>query len=382
MRRFLAPLTGCLLLTIGCKEDRFKQKAVASVNEVSDFQFRKMSDAEVKSYHDRIKNYYEGFLANKGFNGSILVAKNGTILFEDYHGYINPKTKEPLTATTPIHLASVSKTLTGMTVLRLVEQGRVHLNDSIQVYFPRFPYRGVTIQNMLNHRSGLPNYLYFLDTANRKHKYTNQEVLDFMIANVPGVQANPERRFQYCNTNFMLLALVIEKVTGQSFPKYMKDSVFTPLGMTSTFVFTPADTAHYVPSYSPGWAPIPMDHLDVTYGDKNIYSTPRDLFMWDKALYEHKFVSAATEALAFKPYSFERPGTHNYGLGWRMLLNPNDTLIYHNGKWHGNSTSFSRFLKDTATVIVLGNRYNSLIYRSRLIGSIFNGNNKDEDMEE
>src|SRR6476469_8487621 len=119
MRRFLATLTGYLLLTIGCKEDRFKEKAVASVHEVSDFQFRKMSEAEIQSYHDRIKNYYEGFLANKGFNGSIVVAKNGVILFEDYHGYINPKTKEPITANTPIHLASVSKTLTGMTVLRL-----------------------------------------------------------------------------------------------------------------------------------------------------------------------------------------------------------------------------------------------------------------------
>jgi CubicO group peptidase (beta-lactamase class C family) len=175
---------------------------------------------------------------------------------------------------------------------------------------------------------------------------------------------------------------VIEKVTGQSFPQYMKDSVFTLLGLKNTFVFQPADTAHYVPSYSPGWSPIPMDHLDVTYGDKNIYSTPRDLFLWDKALYEHRFVSAATTELAFKPYSFERPGTHNYGLGWRMLLNPNDTLIYHNGKWHGNSTSFSRFIKDTATVIVLGNKYNSLIYRSRMIGSIFNGSIVDEDIEE
>jgi CubicO group peptidase (beta-lactamase class C family) len=383
MRRILIPIAILFLLFTACKQKSLKEAAAATPgNRKSDFTFRTMPEQEVNNYHNRIKAYYETFLANKGFNGAIIVAKNGQILFEDYHGVINPKTKEPLTANTPIHLASVSKTFTAMAVLHLREQNKIKLEDSMQVYLPNFPYHGITVANLLSHRSGLPNYLYFMDTVDRKRKYSNNDVLNFMIANVPPVAANPNKRFQYCNTNYLTLALIIEKVTGKTFPQYMKDSVFTPLGMTNTFVFSMPDTAHYVASYTAGWRPVPMDHLDCTYGDKNIYSTVRDLFLWDRSLYEHRFVSKASLDLAYTPYSNERPGTHNYGYGWRMLTNPGDTLIYHNGKWHGNSTAFSRFIKDTATVIVLGNRYNSLIYRSRQIGNVFNGNTNDEDLEE
>jgi len=193
---------------------------------------------------------------------------------------------------------------------------------------------------LLNHRSGLPNYLNFMDKNwHKKKKATNWDVVNFMIKYKPPIQNLPDRGFNYNNTNFVLLALIIEQITNRPFPQYMKDSVFTPLGMHDTYVFAPADTIHYVPTYSYS-RPYPMDHLDCTYGDKNIYSTVRDLFTWDKVLYAHTFIKSSTLNMAFKPYSNERRSMHNYGLAWHLYFNNGDTIIYHNGKWHGSNTVF------------------------------------------
>ncbi|HEY6977279.1 MAG TPA: serine hydrolase domain-containing protein, partial [Chitinophagaceae bacterium] len=294
-----------------------------------DFAFRQLTSEELENYSTVIKNYYDVMYGNRGFNGSVLVAKNGEILFEDYKGTYNFQTKEPITEHTPFHLASISKTFTAMTILKLWEQHRLSLDDSLQKFFPKLPYRGITVKMLLDHRSGLPNYLYFMDSCwNKKIKATNWDVVDFMIRHKPRAMSFPDRGYHYCNTNYLLLALIVEIITTHPFPQYMKDSVFTPLGLKDTYVFSIADTAKYIPTYSVT-KPFPMDHLDCTYGDKNVYSTVRDLFQWDKTLYEDTFLKRSTLDMAFKPYSNEHKTMHNYGLGWHLYFNNGDTLIYH-----------------------------------------------------
>ena len=205
-----------------------------------------------------------------------------------------------------------------MTILKLWEEGRLSLEDPLEKYFPRFPYHGITVRMLLDHRSGLPNYLNFMDSFwNKKQKATNQDVLNFMIVHKPRISNLPNRAFNYCNTNFMLLALILEKITNIPYPQYMEDSVFTPLGLKNTYVFSIKDTANYRPTYI-GNRPYPMDHLDCTYGDKNIYSTVSDLFTWDNVLYQHTFISEATEVIAYAPTSNERRSMHNYGLAWHL----------------------------------------------------------------
>ena len=98
---------------------------------------------------------------------------------------------------------------------------------------------------------------------------------------------------------------------------------------------------------------ISNESYDCTYGDKNVYSTVRDLFAWDKALYQHTFLKKSTLDMAFKPTSNEHRSMHNYGLAWRLFISNGDTVVYHNGKWHGTNTSFIRLVQDTATIIVL-----------------------------
>ena len=346
-----------------------------------DTNFDSLSPAETYVYTTAIEQYYYEHL-EKGFNGAILVAKNGQVLFEQYKGYANFVTKDLINQHTPFHLASISKTFTGMAVLKLWEEGKLSLDDSLQKYFPQLPYYGITIKMLLSHRSGLPNYLYFMDSIWDKHKeMTNEDVLNAMVQHHPAIHSAPDKHFEYCNTNFMLLALIVEKITGQVFPDYMKQNVFAPLGMNDTYIFSIKDTANYIPTWSVS-KPFPIDPYDCTYGDKNVYSTVRDLFTWDKSLYEHTFLKKTTLDMAFKPTSNEHRSMHNYGLGWRLFINNGDTVVYHNGKWHGTNTSFIRLIQDTATIIVLGNKQNSNIYHAKEMEAIFRGKSEMDKLDE
>lgn len=342
-----------------------------------------LSEEQIAYYSGLLTPAYEKLLVNAGFNGSILVAKNGTILLEDYRGVTDPKFKLPITPETPFHIASTTKTFTAMALLRMVEQGRLHLDDSIQKFIPAFPYKGITLQLLLSHRSGLPNYLYFMEkVGNNQSRFTNQDVIQYMIRVKPPIAAYPNRQFKYCNTNYLMLASIMEKVSGIPYPDYMRDSVFIPLGLHHSFIFSIKDTATYQPTFAANWRPFPMDKFDCTYGDKNMYSTVRDLFEWDKVLYTDKFVSQTMLSAAFQPRSHETKSKHNYGLGWRSYTDENESIIYHNGRWHGTNAVFARLINDTTTVIVIGNKYNGRIYKSKNLGLVLNGKNDAHDLSE
>lgn len=363
-----------LTLVTSCKDKKEAQSQKDAIKlHNSTYLFRQMSAVEIEAYRQQIKAMYDTMLCNKEFNGSILIAKNGQIIFEDYRGYANFETKDTLTPETPFHLASISKTFTGMSILKLWETGKLSLGDTMQKYFKKFPYQGITIKSLLCHRSGLPNYLHAMTEWNQDIKMTNADVLNYLIDKKPAVAWPPDTHFNYCNTNYILLALIIEQISGLKFNDYLKQNLFLPLGMKNSFVFTIKDTARYVPTWSVS-KPYTIDAFDCTYGDKNIYSTVRDLLLWDKAIYEKRFLKNETLEMAFTPMSNEKETMHNYGLGWRLFYNNGDTLIYHNGKWHGSNTLFNRWVQDTATVIVLGNKTNYAIYDMKLAGSIFNGN--------
>lgn len=328
-------------------------------------------------------SFFDTTLNNPQFNGSFLVAKNGAIIFEQYLGTIRLKGKDSIGPATPFHIASTSKTFTAMAILKLQEEGKLSIQDSLQQYFKTFPYKGVTIEMLLNHRSGIPNYAYFLETEKwpKDKSVKNSDVLEVLCKSKPGLSFISNKRFGYSNTNYVLLALIIEQVSGKSYGAYLHDVFFEPLNMQHTKVYSPQDADHVTPSFRKDGSPEPFTYLDETYGDKNIYSTVRDLLKWDQALYAQKLFSASTLDAAFTPYSFEKPGMHNYGLGWRMyLLKDGEKVIYHNGWWHGNNASFYRVVSDSVTIIVLGNRYNEKIYQVKpLIESLTNLRFKQSD---
>ena len=330
----------------------------------------------IQSLQAGIKAWYDSVLLSGGFNGGILVAKNGHVIFENYRGNVHIYQQDTITATTPFHIASTSKTFTAMAILKLWQEGKLKLTDEFAQYFPEFNYPGVTIKSLLSHRSGLPNYTYFMDVMNwdKSVYFTNKDLLQFLITHKNEMRnvVPPETHFSYCNTNYALLALLIEKLSGLSYANYLKTNFFEPLHMTHSFVFSIADSNTVTPSYDWKGRLIPLNFLDVVYGDKNIYSTPQDLLKWERGLSASNLFADSTLQAAYQPYSNEKKGTRNYGLGWRLTMPDGaNTIIYHNGWWHGNNATFIRLLKDSVTIIVLGNKFNRKIYHAKAMCSLF-----------
>jgi CubicO group peptidase (beta-lactamase class C family) len=338
---------------------------------------------EFDRYYNAVKDYYAHNLVDKGFNGGILVAKKGRVIFEDYHGFFNLKKKDSLTSHSPFHLASVSKTFTAMATLKLVEMGKLSLDDDVRKFFPDFPYDNVTIKLLLSHRSGLPNYIYFMEKLgwNSRQYCSNEDVLSYLIQFKPPITSQAGTRFEYCNTNYALLGLIIEKASGKSYADFLQTTFFTPLHMNDTYVFNMSDSATAMPSYYRGRLE-KLTFLDTGFGDKNIYSTPEDLLKWDQCMYTNEIFSKKILDEAYTPYSNEKPGIRNYGYGWRMNVYPDGRkIIYHNGWWHGNNAVFIRMIQDSATIIVLGNKYNPYIYKSKKMTEIFEPTSVMEDDE-
>lgn len=347
-------------------------------------EYRKLSKKEINFYKLRAQKVYDSIFGKYSFNGSILVQKNGKIILEKYNGYSNFQTKEFITQETPFHIASISKTFTAAAILRLIGQGKIKLTDSIQHFFPTFPFSQITIHSLLSHRSGLANYAYFMGYGtqwNYSKKATNQDMLQFIIEQKPSIYNKPNKQFSYCNTNYALLALIIEKTTGISYPQYLQDSVFKPLGMRNSFVFSLKDSSNYIPSYAYNNRPYQLEPIDFIYGDKNIYSTVRDLMIWDHSIYSNNIYSKELYDIATTAYSNESKSVHNYGYGFRLMTNENEKIVYHNGWWHGNNTVFTRLVKDSACIIILGNKYDRAIYSGFKLTNIFSSSFIDTSIE-
>ncbi len=345
-----------------------------------------LSPSEMTRYQSEVGHFVDSVFTRHPFNGSILVAKNGEIVFEKYQGFRNPRVrKDSIDASTPFHLASCSKTFTAMGILKLQQDGKLNINDPVSKYLNGFPWKGVTVKMLLNHRSGIPNYVHYMENLgwNRKRIISNQDVLDFIIQRYKSIRVSPpDRHFSYSNTNFALLALIVEKVTGQSFPEFLRLTFFEPLGMHDTYVFTQADSAKALGSYHSNGRPYGFEYLDKVYGDKNVYSTVRDMLKWDQALYGGTLFTQATLDSAFTGYSFEKPGINNYGLGWRMYnLKNGRKFVYHNGWWHGNRTAFYRLIDDKVTIIAFSNNDYTKVYSCKKMADIFGNYFTSPDVE-
>jgi len=336
----------------------------------------KMTDDE-KKVSKASEHFYDEFLNTTNFNGAILVAKNGRIVFEQYRGMTEISTGVPIDSTISFHLASVSKTFTAMAILKLWENNLLQIDSPAVNYIPKLPYPKITIKNLLSHRSGLPNYVHFVETLkwNSNINLTNKDLLELIINNKEKIKVGKnDSYFEYSNTNYALLALIIEEVSKETYASFLQKTFFDPIGMKNTFVFNMEMKETVLPSYKFNNRKEQFTFLDAVYGDKNVYSTARDMLKWDLAINDGIMFKKSTLEAAFQGYSYEKKGFKNYGLGWRLYELPSGKkIIYHNGWWHGNNTVFSKFPADSITIIVLGNKFNKSIYQAKKIIGIFEG---------
>lgn len=247
-----------------------------------------------------------------------------------------------------------------MAVMILKERGLLSYNDEVQKFYPEFPYDGITVRMLLTHRSGLPDYTYFSEDhwKDRSKFLDNQEVIKMMAQHQPKPYYLPDKRYDYSNTGYAVLAAIVEKASGMKFENFMQKEVFRPLGMTHTWVYNGTNTAlteKVAIGYTAGRRVVANSYLNGATGDKGVYSTVEDMFKWDRALYSGKIVKTTTLEEAFQPANKEMK-RENYGYGWRLkTLDCGQPVVYHGGWWHGYKSYFMRNRKDQSTVIVLTN---------------------------
>lgn len=373
-----------ILILVSCKNQNEKKITQLTDNNKLTFEdsiisigFNKLPKKYIEQKKILVESFFNEHINIKNdFNGGFLVAKNGQIIFEKYQGKSNFSSNTEITKYTSLHIASISKVLTASAIFRLINAKKLTLDEKIKTILPIFPYPSITIRMLLNHRSGLARYSLFTepDTIWGKSKTLhNTDILELLGKHNIPLDFKPDSKFAYCNTNYAILALVIEKLTDLPYPKAMQNLVFKPLQMKNTFVLdfeNQKDTVSQ--SYKSTKEKIPYDQLDAIYGDKNIYSTPQDLLKFDLATYNNDFISEKLKKEIFKGYSYEKKGIKNYGLGIRLReWDSGHTVFYHNGWWHGSTTSYITLKKDTVTMIALSNKYTRKVYQTMRMSALF-----------
>lgn len=333
---------------------------VVMTHEDSINKIRKEINAEEKTA--KLKILFDS-IYNKGlFNGNILVSQRGVVLYKNSYGYADFKSKDTLTTETVFQIASISKQFTAVAILKLMERGMISLEDPVQRFYPDFPYEGVTIKLLLSHRSGLMEYIYFLDHVlpNQQELIGNQQMMDSIISLKPQKYYSPDTHFDYTNTNYAILACIVEKVTGKRFFEFMNEEIFKPAGMSSTFLYHsgPVDTnLHIATGFKYNKTKAGDLFADSVWGDKGVYTTLDDLFKWDQSLYTEKLITRKTLMEAFVPRSHEFAGKRNYGYGWRTIMLEDSTILpYHRGRWQGFQSLLAHSERDTSCIIALGNK--------------------------
>jgi len=296
-----------------------------------------------------------------------IVIKDGKALFAKGYGLADLERKIPCTTNTNFRLASVTKQFTAMAVLILAEQGKLSLEDRLPKFFPEFPAYGKTIslRHLLTHTSGLPDYEDHIP-AGTTIPLSDRDVL-FILRQQSKTDVVPGAQFHYSNSAYVLLALIVENVSGKTFPVFLREKIFDPLGMTNSIAYVagrscvPNRAYGYINGTS-GWELSDQSATSAVLGDGGIYSSVADLVKWDLALYTEKLINRTMLADAFTAHSsqsdFEGSG---YGYGWYVGNFRGTERIWHYGSTCGFSTRIERFPGRRLSVIVLTNRYESEI---------------------
>jgi CubicO group peptidase (beta-lactamase class C family) len=322
-----------------------------------------------KKADKKIDAFMKNLHRTRNFNGNVLVAKQGKIVYQNAIGWADYLRRDSLQIDYQFELASVSKPMTATAILMLIDRGKIRLNQTVKDFYPNFPYEGITIKMLLSHRSGMMNYVYFVDGIWRKEKkdqrkgISNQDVMRIIAEKKPNPYTAPNRKFHYNNSNYMVLAAIVEKVSGMKFSQFMKENIFVPSGMKNTAVYSKAEYEKIpvkVVGHDRGtWRySVVQNFLDGPVGDKGIYSTVRDLYLFDRALRSGKLVSKALLDSAYTGHNETLRGHFNYGYGWRIFKGDNHHVVYHTGWWHGFRHIYLRDLTSDVTIVLLSNLTN------------------------
>lgn len=293
---------------------------------------------------------------------AVMVIKDGTAVLSKGYGLANLDSKIPCTPGSNFRLASVTKQFTAMSILILSERGKLSFDDKMMKFLPEFPDYGkdITIRQLLTHTSGLPDYEDFMP-AGLTIPLSDRDVLHILRQQTKG-RFTPGTQFNYSNSGYACLALIVEVASGQTFPAFLKDNLFVPLGMANSVAYVSGLST--VPNRAFGYAKVgekfefsDQSLTSAVLGDGGIYSSLNDLFKWDQALYTDKLVSKQMLNDAFTIHSktsdFEGSG---YGYGWYIGKNKGTQHVWHYGSTCGFRTQITRYPEKKLSIIILTNR--------------------------
>lgn len=335
-----------------------------------------VSAVGAQSIPDNLDRFMSTVVENGQFNGAILVAVNDEVVYEKTFGIASIETLENIQKDSQFRLASVAKAFTAMSIMILKEEGRLSYEDDVRKYLPELPYTGITIRHFLSHTSGIPDYEQLLDenwdVENRdspdRKIADSHDVVEMLADLKPPIDFEPGQKWEYSNTAFVLLSVIVERISGIEFAAFAHDRIFEPLGMNHTLVYSPIpdppiiNRVYGYQMSSDGSKRLPDDHhyLNGMTGDGEVYSTLRDMLTWDRSLYTEALVSQETLEEAFTPGTLNDGTTHGYGFGWFIGETPEGRKkVSHSGGWVGFSTHFEREIEDRNTVIILTNNSSS-----------------------
>jgi CubicO group peptidase (beta-lactamase class C family) len=305
------------------------------------------------------------------FNGTVLVAYNGEVIYKSAHGYQNLETHTPLKLSSAFYLASVSKQFTTMAIMILKEHGKLSYDDTLDKFFPQFPEyaKGVTIRHMMTHTSGIPDHFSIITDTDG---LTNQDVLESLIKQ-DSLLFQPGEKYSYSNGAYVLLSLIVAQVSGQPYHIFMKENIFDPLKMENTLVYD--ESGPEVSQRTVGYSLFgdKNDYTLFTTGAGGMYTTVEDLYKWDQALYKNQLVKSESLEEAYTPYVLNNDSSTYYGFGWGIIVDDHGKRVQHSGGLAGFSTYLERHLDQKTTIIFLNSRGTSLGWLSSGIRNILYG---------
>lgn len=326
--------------------------AIASITQAQQLDVKKLDSA------------FTGLNKTHRFNGTVLYAEKGKVLYSKAFGVTDCRTNEPLKTTSSFNLASVTKQFIGMGIMILKERGQLQFDDDCKKYIPELPYDGITIRNLMTHTSGIPEYFdLFQMYKTPLDTLTNEKLISLYGTYKPVLDFATGSKWNYCNTNYVLLVSIIERISKQTIDVFVKKNITAPLGLKDTYVYhvlMPAVPANHVYGFEETGEKKELNDLtpfDGVVGDGNIYSSVEDLYKWEQSLGTGKLVKKETFAEALLPVKLKDGTTYPYGFGW-FIEKDKEGAYSHTGGWVGFANLIYRDTKSKRTIIQLSSGSN------------------------
>lgn len=302
------------------------------------------------------------------FNGIVLLGKNGTIDFNKSYGFADFDKKTTFDKNTQFYIASISKQFTAAAILILIEKGKLKIKQPVSAIISNFPYENITIHHLLSNTSGMIDYIdYFAEKWNKRKQANTDDVINYLIEIKPETNFEPGVKFEYSNTNYVLLAKIIEIVSQESYPSFLENNIFKPCELNQTYAtykpyFSEQDSNvafGYVfeneklikTEYSQVEYIDRVNYLSAIQGDGSIVTTANDLFLWHKAIISNKILSESSKQLMFKQTILNDGTKSYYGYGWYT----DGQIADHTGSWPGYQTRIIMNLETGVVGISLKN---------------------------